>query len=420
MTELATGKLAINGGTPVRTKPFPGWPHHDDAERRGLLRALGRGAWGGRIGRGEGEAADFEAEFAAAHDAPAALAVTNGTHALQLALEVEGVGPGDEVLVPALTPIPTSNAVRQRGAVPIPVDVDPRTYCLDPDRLEAARTDRCAAVIVVHLGGHVADMERILAWAARSGVTVIQDAAHAHGARWRERGIGAFGTIATFSFMQTKVMTAGEGGALLLPDEAAFEQAFSRHCLGRMPSGVPAGFQTASSNYRISEFAAAVLRAQLARLPAQNRHRERRWRQLVELLARIPGVTPQGRDPRCTTHPYYLAPMTLDPAPHGDLSRRLVVSALQAEGIPAYPMFPPIYRLPAFWDAPAHPSAPSVEHLAAACAHSEHIGGRGFFLRHEVLLGDERDIQDVADAMEKVLGVLSAHPSAADNDAITP
>jgi 3-amino-5-hydroxybenzoate synthase len=417
MTELATARLAVNGGTPVRTRPFPGWPHHDDAERAGLLRALDRGAWGGRIGRGQGEAAAFEAEFAALHEAPAALAVTNGTHALQLALDLVGVGPGDEVLVPALTPIPTSNAVRQRGAVPVPVDVDPHTYCLDPDRLEAARTDRCTAVIVVHLGGHLADMERIIPWAARAGVAVIQDAAHAHGARWRERGIGTFGTIATFSFMQTKVMTAGEGGAVLLPDDAGatgYEQAFSRHCLGRMPSGVPAGFQTASSNYRIGEFAAAVLRAQLARLPGHNRHRELRWQQLIAHIAQIPGVTPQGRDPCCTLHPHYLAPLTLDPEwAAGAVSRNRVVAALQAEGVPAYPMFPPIYRLPAFWDAPAHPSAPSEEHLAAACRNSEHISGRGFFFRHEVLLGDERDIGDVAAAVEKVVGALAAETSSA-------
>jgi 3-amino-5-hydroxybenzoate synthase len=421
MTELAIGRLAVNGGTPVRTKPFPGWPRHDEAERDGLLRALDQGAWGGRIGRGEGEAAAFEAEFAALHEAPAALAVTNGTHALQLALDLVGVRPGDEVLVPALTPIPCSNAVRQRGAVPVLVDVDPYTYCLDPDRLEAARTDRCAAVLAVHLGGHLADMERIIPWATRAGVAVIQDAAHAHGARWRDRGIGAFGTVATFSFMQTKVMTAGEGGAVLLPDEAGaagYEQAFARHCLGRMPAGGAAGFQTASSNYRIGEFAAAVLRAQLARLPGHNRHRELRWRQLVELIAQVPGVTPQGRDPRCTTHSHYLPVLTLDPerpdpeatgpGSTGGVSRDRVVAALQAEGIPIYPMAPPAYRVPAFWDAPAHPSAPSIEHLAAACGNSEHIGGRGFWLRHEVLLGDERDIRDVADAVEKVVGALAA------------
>src|SRR5256885_3980288 len=249
--------LAIDGGTPVRSRPFPTWPLYDDAERRGLLRVLERRDWGGRLSRGDGEAAAFEEEFARLHDAPAALTVTNGTHALQLALEVCGVGPGDEVLVPALTPIPTVNAVRRCGAVPVPVDVDPRTYCIDPACLAAARTERTKAVIAVHVGGHVADMDRL----PDLGLPVIQDAAHAHGARWKDRGIGALGSIATFSFMQTKVLTAGEGGAVLLPGRERGGEAFSRHCLGR----TDAGLRTASSNYRLSEFSAAVLRAPLWR-----------------------------------------------------------------------------------------------------------------------------------------------------------
>jgi 3-amino-5-hydroxybenzoate synthase len=175
-----------------------------------------------------------------------------------------------------------------------------------------------------------------------------------------------------------------------------------------MPPGSPARFQTASSNYRISEFAAAVLRAQLARLPEHNKHRERRWKQLVELLAQVPGVTPQGRDPRCTLHPHCMALLALDPESRGGPPRSLVITALQAEGIPAYPMVPPIYRLPAFWDAPSSESVPAEEQLAAACTNSEHLGSRGLFLRHEALLGDEGDIQDIADAMEKVLSVLSS------------
>ncbi|HEX6471893.1 MAG TPA: DegT/DnrJ/EryC1/StrS family aminotransferase, partial [Streptosporangiaceae bacterium] len=410
--------LAVNGGTPVRTRPFPSWPYQDEAERRGLVRALESGAWGGRIGRGDGEAARFEAEFAAHHDAPAALTVTNGTHALQLALEVAGVGPGDEVLMPALTPIPTANAARQCGAVPVPVDVEPGTYCIDPEQLDAARTGRTAAVIAVHLGGHVADMDRIGAWAAGAGLPVIQDAAHAHGTRWRGRGIGALGSIATFSFMQTKVMTAGEGGALLLPDPATFAEAFARHCLGRAPDASPAIFRTASSNYRLGEFAAAVLRAQLARLPGQIRHRELRRRRLDELLAPIAGITPQARDPRCTVHSHYMTPLVLDPEPYGAVSRDGVVRALRAEGIPAYAMFPPIYRLPAFWDGPppgADPddgrTAGTEEELAAACPVAERLAGRGIFLRHEVLLGDDRDIDDIACAIGKVLGALGSERS---------
>jgi 3-amino-5-hydroxybenzoate synthase len=252
----------------------------------------------------------------------------------------------------------------------------------------------------------VADMEGILQWAEQAGVAVIQDAAHAHGAEWRGRGIGALGTLATFSFMQTKVMTAGEGGAILLPDDARYDEAFARHCIGRMPGATPP-FQTASSNYRLSEFAAAVLRAQLGRLSEHNERREQRWSELAGLLERIPGVTTQGRDPRCTLHPYYMALLSLDPEPYGGLSRSRVVAALQAEGIPAYAIFPPIYRLPAFWDGAAAETASSEEQLAAACPTSEHLGAWALFVRHEVLLGDRQDVRDVADALEKVLGALA-------------
>lgn len=407
-TGTRAGKLALDGGIPVRTRPFPAWPHHDEAEWRAVRRVLASGAWGGRIGRGTGEAARFEAEFAELHEAPAALTVTNGTHALQLALELVGVRPGDEVLLPALTPIPTANAIRQRGAVPVPVDVDPGTYCLDPDRLTAARTDRCAAVIAVHTGGHVADMDRIGDWARSAGLPVIQDAAHAHGGRWQGRGIGALGSIATFSFMQTKVMTAGEGGALLLPDQDAFDQAFARHCLGRAPDASPATFATASSNYRITEFAAAILRIQLARLPDQNRLRELRRGRLDELLTDIPGITPQHRDPRCTLHSQYMVPLTLDPEPYGELPRDRVVAALQAEGIPAFSMFPPIYRLPAFWDTPGDDGRHRTKaELAAACPVSERLADRGLLLRHEVFIGDEADIDDIALAIDKVIHALA-------------
>ncbi|HEX5119989.1 MAG TPA: DegT/DnrJ/EryC1/StrS family aminotransferase [Pseudonocardiaceae bacterium] len=405
MTGTAAPELAVNGGTPVRTRPFPSWPSYDDTERLGLLRALESGTWGGRPIPLPGEVTSFETEFAEFHEAPAALAVTNGTHAVQLALDLVGVRPGDHVLVPALTPIPTSNAVRQRGAVPVPVDVDPHTYCVDPDRLAAALTHRVTAAVIVHLSGHVADLDRILPWAAKAGIAVIQDAAHAHGARWQGHGLGTFGTVAAFSFMQSKVMTAGEGGALLLPDGASYQEAFSRHCLGRVFDGGPS-FRTASSNYRLGEFTAAVLRAQLGRLADQNTHRERRCQELVDLVAQIPGVTPQGRDPRCTLDPHYVTSMELDIEFHSGVSRDTIVTALRAEGITVNPMNPPIYRLPAFWDGRTHSAAVDVDQLAEACPHSERLGARVINFPHWMLLGDRRDVQDIADALAKVLGAV--------------
>lgn len=407
MIKTAMHELAINGGTPVRTAPFPSWPRFDDSERSGLLRALESGLWGGRPRPLPGEATSFEAEFAEFHEAPAALTVTNGTHAVQLALDLAGVRAGDHVLLPALTPIPTSNAIRQRGAIPIPVDVDPHTYCLDPGRLEEARTDRATAVVVVHLSGHLADMDAIVKWASSGGIAVVQDAAHAHGAQWKGRGIGAFGTLASFSFMQSKVMTAGEGGAILLPDGEDYKEAFSRHCLGRAYDG-GFMFNTASSNYRLGEFASAVLRGQLGRLGEQNARREERWKELVDLVAQIPGVTPQGRDPRVTLDPHYVAAMELCIEPRDGVSRDTVVTALQAEGIPVHLMNPPIYRLPAFWDGETHPSSLSENQLAEACPHSERLGAWAINFPHWMLLGDHRDVQDIADGLAKVLGAISA------------
>ena len=406
MSQTAVHELAVNGGTPVRTKPFPSWPIFDDTERRGLLRALESGSWGGRREPSPGEVTSFEAEFAEFNEAPAALAVTNGTHAVQLALDLSGVKPGDHVLLPALTPIPTSNAVRQRGAIPIPVDVDPHTWCLDPGRLEQARTDRVTAVVVVHLSGHLADMDAILQWAAPAGIAVIQDAAHAHGAQWKGRGIGAFGTIATFSFMQSKVMTAGEGGAILLPDGDRYQEAFSQHCLGRTYDG-GFSFETASSNYRLGEFAAAVLRGQLGRSAEQNARREQRWKELAELVAQIPGVTAQGRDPRCTLDPHYVAALEFDSQPHDDVSRETIVTALRAEGILVNFMNDPIYRLQAFWDGPTHPATLDADQLAESCPHSERLGAWAVNLPHRMLLGEPRDVQDIAEALAKVLGALT-------------
>lgn len=406
MSKVGTHELAVNGGTPVRTKPFPSWPIYDDTERRGLLRALEGDTWGGRPKPLPGEVTSFEAEFAEFNQAPAALAVTNGTHAVQLALDLVGVKPGDHVLVPALTPIPTSNAVRQRGAIPIPVDVDPHTYCLDPGRLEEARTDRVTAVIVVHLSGHVADMDAILKWATPAGIAVIQDAAHAHGAQWEGRGLGTLGTIATFSFMQSKIMTAGEGGALLLADGDQYQEAFSLHCLGRSYHG-GFDFERAGTNYRLGEFAAAVLRAQLGRLAEQNARREQRWKELVELVADIPGVTPQGRDPRCTLDPHYVAAMEFDAQLGDRISRDTIVEALRAEGIPANHMNQPIYRLGAFWDGDTHLPGIDADQLAEACPHSERLGAWAINLPHRLLLGEPSDVQDIAEALAKVLGALA-------------
>jgi 3-amino-5-hydroxybenzoate synthase len=398
--------LALDGGPPLRSTPYPDWPQHDDTERQYLLRALDQGQWW-RVGGCE--VTEFEAEFARFHGAPAALAVTNGTHALELALELIGLTPGDEVIVPAFTFIATTNAVQRLGGVPVPVDIDPETYCMDPAALAAVRTERTRAVIPVHMAGQVADLDAIDPWAARHGVTLIQDAAHAHGAVWRGRRVGELGSLACFSFQNGKLMTAGEGGALLLPDPDRYGEAFARHSCGRPIGDRHYRHRTPSSNFRLSEFSGAVLRAQLARLPGQTERREAQWKVLAHGLAELPGVVPQGRDPRCEIHPRYMAMFVLDPQVHPRAPRDLAVEALVAEGIPAYINYPPVYRTEAFWAGPTG-RLPVADALAERCPHSEFVARHGIWLHHRVLLGGEREVADVLAAVEKVLAGLPGRP----------
>ncbi|GII66809.1 3-amino-5-hydroxybenzoate synthase [Sphaerisporangium krabiense] len=375
---------------------FPEWPQYGEEERAGLTRALEQGQWW-RVGGAEVSA--FEREFADFHGAPYALAVTNGTHALELAVELLGIRPGEEVIVPAFTFISSSMAVQRLGAVPVPVDVLPDTYNIDPAAAAAAVTDRTRAIMPVHMAGFFSDMDALGKLATDAGVAILQDAAHAHGARWRGQRVGEFGSIAAFSFQNGKLMTAGEGGALLVPDRETYDEGFVRHSCGRPPSDRRYLHETAGTNYRMNEFSGAVLRAQLARLPEQIARREANWPILRALLAAIPGVEPQGRDDRCDVVPHYMAMFRLPGIT--EERRNAVVDALVARGIPAFVAFRPIYRTDAFWSAPTEPL--SVDDLARRCPTTEEIGRDCVWLHHRTLLGDEAGLTAIASTLTAVL-----------------
>ncbi|GIF17080.1 DegT/DnrJ/EryC1/StrS family aminotransferase [Actinoplanes teichomyceticus] len=385
----------MSGGLP-KNLDLPAWPQFDDAERNGLLRALEQGQWWRVTGQ---EVEGFEREFAAYHGSPHALAVTSGTHALELALQILGVGPGAEVIVPAFTFISSSQAAQRLGAVAVPVDVDPATYCIDVAATEAAITDRTRVIMPVHMAGQLADMDALVRLSTESGVPLLQDAAHAHGAEWRGRRVGELGSIAAFSFQNGKLMTAGEGGALTFPDTAQYELAYLRHSCGRPRTDRSYLHQTSGSNFRMNEFTAGVLRAQLARLDSQIDVREKRWPLLSGLLARIPGVVPQGSDDRCTRNPHYMAMFRIPGISEQD--RNAVVDRLIAGGVPAFAAFRAIYRTKAFWEMAA-PDEPA-EALAARCPVSEELSRDCIWLHHRTLLGTEEQMQAVADVVAEVL-----------------
>jgi 3-amino-5-hydroxybenzoate synthase len=385
----------MNDGVPEALN-FPAWPQFDDTERAGLMRALEQGQWW-RIGGAEVTA--FEEEFARHHGARRALAVTSGTHALQIALDLLGLQPGDEVLVPAFTFLSCSLAVQQAGGVPVPVDVLPDTYCISPDAITAAITPKTRIVMPVHMAGQVADMDAIDKIAANADLRVLQDAAHAHGARWRGQRIGELSSIAAFSFQNGKLMTAGEGGLLLLDDDGLYEKAFLRHSCGRPPTDRHYRHRTYGSNFRMGEFAASVLRAQLARLEDQVSRREERWALLRGLLAAIPGIEPQGVDDRCDRNPHYMG-MFRVPAKTEDQRNRLV-DRLVAAGVPAFVGFRAIYRTEGFWSSTPPPL--TEDELARRCPNSEALSRDSVWLHHRVLLGAEEQMHAAAAAVADAL-----------------
>ncbi|MFO7562624.1 MAG: DegT/DnrJ/EryC1/StrS family aminotransferase [Enhygromyxa sp.] len=379
---------------------FPNWPTFDDAERSALQAVLESREWW----RGGGTAVErFETSFAAHHGAKAALALTNGTHALQLGLEVLGVGPGDEVLVPAFTFISTSMAVQRLGAIPVPVDVRLDDFNLDPARIAEALSPRTKAIVPVHMAGQIADLDGIRSACDDRPIAILQDAAHAHGAQQRGRKIGELGFPAAFSFQNYKLMTAGEGGALLFDDPEVHQRALDLHNCGRPLKIRTYDHALPGTNYRMTEFGGAVLSCQLQRLDAQNAQREARAAQLYAALERLPGVHPIRRRPETTIHSNYMAMFRIDPGPDGARRRRFVELLVEL-GVPAYTTYPVVYRTGAFWAAP-HPDG-DRESWAKRCPCSERAASEGVWLHHRVLLGDERLIDDLVGAIEWTLGEL--------------
>jgi len=340
-------KLAILGGRPVAKLKAPAWPVHGREERRRLLKVLESGAWSWM---GEMETALNEA-WAKFNGSKHSLLVTNGTHALQMAYEALDIGMGDEVLVPASTWQATAAAALDVNAVPVLVDVAPETWCIDPKAAEAAITPRTRAIAAVHLYGCMADMDALMDLASRKGLSVVEDCAHQHGSQWRGRGAGTIGEIGTFSFQQSKVMTSGEGGSILVQDDALFVRLDQLRNCGRFSPHAPETEQRylQSGNYRVTEWQAAVLLGQLERLPKQLAQREAAAKRLNKLLAKLPGVRPLKRHEGVTRQSYYAYGLRFLPEEWEGISRDRFCAALSAEtGLTFHGVYEPLNRSPLY------------------------------------------------------------------------
>jgi dTDP-4-amino-4,6-dideoxygalactose transaminase len=394
--------LALLGGTPVRQQPFPAWPVFGREEEARLLRTLRSGLWGTLDGP---EVAEFETRFAAMHGCRHGIGVVNGTVSLRIALLAAGIRAGDEVIVPPYTFFSTASAVVEANAVPVFADVDLETFNLDPKAVEAAVTPRTRAIIPVHFAGQPADMDAIVAHATARGLTVIEDAAHAHGASHRGRPAGSLGHMASFSFQSSKNLTAGEGGILTTNDDALAEACRSIHNCGRRTGGVWYEHHSVSGNYRLGEFQGAILNCQLDRLSEQTATRDRNGQTLAARLARLPGVYPQSRPATCTRHSHHLFMLRLVAAEFG-APRDAVLAALEAEGIPCSAGYGfPLYEQPIFRDkafGPYLPDAARLDYRATRCPNSELICRQCVWLGQDLFLGPQADTDDIAAAFEKV------------------
>lgn len=287
----------------------------------------------------------FESEFAAMCGTRTAISVCNGTVALHLALLAFDVRPGDEVIVPSLTYVATANAVRYVGGEPVFVDVDPATWCLDPEAIEAKITRKTRGIIPVHLYGHPADMDRINEIAAVHGLWVVEDAAEAHLAKYKGRPAGSLAPMATFSFYGNKIFTSGEGGALTM--SSTHLELRTRTLRGQ---GVDPNrryfFPITGYNFRLTNLACALLVAQLERANELVDKRRAVFAQYRRALQDVPGIGFQPCAGWAEPAPWLFC-ITVDAAEFG-LSRDELADALAGDGIETRPFFIPLHTLPPF------------------------------------------------------------------------
>nr|AGS49705.1 putative aminotransferase [uncultured bacterium esnapd14] len=346
---------------------------------------------------------------------------SSGTTALMVALEACGVGAGDEVIIPGLTWVANASAVAAVNARPVLADIHPGTLCMDPEAVRACIGPRTKAITAVHLYSAVADLDSLVAVAREHGVTLIEDCAQAHGARHRDRVVGTIGAMGTFSMQATKVLTSGEGGAVITDDSELARRAEHARADGRSyrtdtPAvGAMELIETAElmgHNYSLSEFQSAVLLAQMEMLSEQNRIRAHNAVLLDQLLTGL-GVTPQTTSAGTTSRTYYQYAFLLPQDMAAQAGLEAIGLALSAElGLPIAGGYSPLnanrlYRPDtrrrftglADIDLSIHEQALPV---------TEDITGRLLTFHHAALLGDERDMHDIAEAVAKVRDNLQA------------
>ncbi len=364
---------------------IPSWPQAGEREAELLQMVLASPQWGGF----HPFVSQFEHSFAAYQNSAHGISTFNGTVSLELALTALGIGPGDEVIVPAISFISSATAVSRVGATPVFVDIEPDSLNIDAVEIRRAITPQTKAVMAMHFGGAMCQIQQLINICREHQLVLLEDAAHAQGSEWNGRRAGSFGLAGSFSFQNGKVLSAGEGGMLVSSDES-----FSENCRSLANCGRTAGrsfyeHHRLGTNFRLTGFQAAILLAQFERLPEQIEVRSTNARLLKTLLADVPEIVWQQQPAEVSQNSWYLMlgrVRDLD----GDEFRR----ELNAAGVPCafYPHT--LYQNPLYEQGGAR---------VMPCAVAEACIGDAFWLPHRVLLADQQTVIEVAEVLRGVV-----------------
>ena len=366
---------------------IPPWPQADERDAELLRMVLESPQWGGFHPFVD----EFERSFAAYQQSPYGISAFNGSITLELALTVLQIGPGDEVIVPAISFVSTAASVSRVGAVPVFVDIESDSFNIDSTRVGEAITPNTKAIIAVHFGGTMCDVTTLGQICREHGLYLLEDAAHAHGSEWSGKRAGTFGIAGSFSFQNGKVLSAGEGGMLVTSDADFAEQARSIANCGRVAGQSFYNHYRIGTNFRMSAFQAAVLLAQFERLPEQIALRTANAQLLKHFLEDVRGIAWQEQPAEVTQNPYYLL---LGKVNGG--SRDSFCQALSAAGVPCTPFYPhTLYENPAYQQNAVCRVTP--------CPTAEERVRNGFWLPHRVLLADKETIEQIAEVIRRAV-----------------
>jgi dTDP-4-amino-4,6-dideoxygalactose transaminase len=404
--------LAVRGGEPVRSLPFPPPPGYGEEERRAVAAVLDSGVLSGFIGewgehfRGGPQVRALEQMWCECFGVRHAISMNSATSALFAAVAAAGAGPGDEVIVSPYTMSASATCALVHGATPVFADIDQDTFCLDPASVRERVTPRTKAIVAVDIFGLAAGLDEIMAIAAEHGLTVIEDAAQAPGASYRGRPAGTIGHIGVFSLNRHKTIQCGEGGVAVTDDDGLAERLalVRNHGEAVVDAMGSDSIDIVGANYRLGEIEAAIGQVQLARLEELTAPRIDHADRLADRLSGLEGVQPPFV-PEDSRHVYYVYALRLDGDELG-VSRRAFADALRAEGIPVGEGYvAPLYRQPVYRRRaiPVLRGEDAPSYADGLCPVCERMHERELLYLTLVHAGlSEEDVEDVAGAIVKV------------------